>query len=234
MTERKYRKSGVLNARYKLSQLRKLKTPERAEHKMIGNYSLFCSNISGMKHLILKPSVSGHQKFILISFSILFFVLGGITTLWLLLFAFGLIPDGQLNFTDFLMVALFLGSFFLLAVAISKEGLAFDGEELSHAYFLFNKKLKSKPILTNGFSDISILRFNMSQKLAMGAAPNPDQSVDFAEYRICLLSENHGKRKLIFTCKHQDQARSVVEELSEQFGFKYANYNPPRSGKRRR
>lgn len=187
-----------------------------------------------MKHLILKSAASGHQKVLLIGFAVLFFLWGGITTVWLLFWSFGLLPEAEVSIGDFVLVILFLGSFYLFAIALTRVGLTIEENGLSQSRFLFGKRLKAIELDINGYCDVSILRFNMAQKVAMGAAPNPDQAVGFVEYRICLLNENHSKRKLVFTAKDQVQAKYIVTELANSFGLKYTNYNPPRSAKRRR
>lgn len=187
-----------------------------------------------MKHLILKPATTNHQKVLLIGFAILFFALGGIYFLLFIFWVFGLIEDTEIHTMDLVIALLFPTSLLLFCIALMREGLSLSPSHLFQSRFLFGKKVKSTEVDIAGMSDICILRFNMSQKLAMGAAPNPDQAVGFEEFRICLLNENHSKRRLVFTSKRQEQAKHIVEELKTNFGLSYTAYNPPKSKKRKR
>ena len=103
-----------------------------------------------------------------------------------------------------------------------------------NSYFLFKKKLITKKIELTAVSDVSILKFNMARKAAIWVTPNPEQTEDYAEYRVYGLNSNHSKRTLIYTAQSKEQSKLIVDEIVNELDLNLVGYNPPRSSKRRR
>ena len=183
--------------------------------------------------LILNPSTILQQRIMLIGFGVIFFILGAMAVVIVLAVLFGLI-EGPITVQDIVQLLLFFVSFILFCIGLSKEGMIISDDGIFHCYFLFGKRVRSEKINLKNVSDISILRFNMGQKAAIGVTLNPDQTAQFAEYRVYGLSENHGKRTLFYSTKNKEHAKQIVEAITTVYDYDEAVYNPPRSRGRRR
>ena len=185
---------------------------------------------SPMQTLILDPSIGLQQRIMLFGFGVIFFVVGGMAVLAVL---FDLI-EGSLTFRDIIQLLLFFVSFILFGVGLSKEGMVVSDDGIYRCYFLFGRRVRSEKINLKNVTDISILRFNMGQKAAIGVTLNPDQTAEFAEYRVYGLSENHAKRTLFYTTRNKEDAQRVIDAITNVYDLKQTAYNPPRSSRRRR
>ncbi len=187
-----------------------------------------------MTKIILKPFATSHQKFLLYSFFIAFFFIGLGTIAWYIAYFMGKpVTVEPYTTTDLIVLLFFLLSFVLLGIALCKEGLMLDEKRLFKSIFLFKKPIKSSPINLDDYTDVSVLGYNMNQKYAFGASPNPDQSVDYREYRIYLLNSRHSKKHLVASIKDSAMANDTARQLVENLGLTNSRYNPPISKKSR-
>jgi hypothetical protein len=121
----------------------------------------------------------------------------------------------------------------LFAVAFLKEGLTFENNEALKSYFLFKRKVTAKKINLDGIKEMTIMKFDMARKVAMFTTPNPEQTEDYAEYRVYGLNENHSKRVLVYNATSTEQAKLIANALAENLSLSLVAYNPPRLTKRR-
>ena len=193
------------------------------------------SKSSFLKKIIIKSVFTGHQKIMLIGFSIAFFLAGLSTVGWYVLYALGKIEsDNPFSSNDLITGFLFLLSFPLIGIALAKEGLILESSKIYQSKFLFKRPVAKTELDITGFTDIGLLGQNLSQKYAFGASPNPDEAYSYKEYRVYLLNNNHSKKLLLASCKEAEQANQLISQITDQVNLERKNYDPPRSGKRRR
>ena len=187
-----------------------------------------------MKKIILGSVVSPHQKFLLYSFIIGFFLIGLGVIVWYIQYFMGE-PMTQEPYAsgDLLGILLFLASFVLLGITLSKQGLVINEGRLYQSVFLFKRPIRSNEIELSSFSDVTLMAHNLNRKYAFGASPNPDQSYDYKEYRVYLLNATHSKKHLIAKLKEREKAKELAGIIEKELRLSYSKYNPPISKKTR-
>ncbi len=83
-------------------------------------------------------------------------------------------------------------------------------------------------------TDISILNYNISQKLVFVSAAKPDYSEKIRLSRIFLLNENYSQKRLVISTNKAEQAELVMNEIKNEFDLEHNHYNPPAVRRRRR
>ncbi|GAB5557451.1 MAG: hypothetical protein SchgKO_16640 [Schleiferiaceae bacterium] len=186
-----------------------------------------------MEHTIVGPSVKPHQKVILIGCSLAFFAIG-FPAVWVLiepLYSDATVP--QFPIGGYMQLLLFVLSPLLFLYAFTRDGVSQFKDTFRTSTFLFGKPIRSITIDPKDIEEITVLQFNMKQKVAMTVAPNPDQAYDYVEYRVYGLNENHSKRTLIYKTQDQKIAKLITEIAGRAWDAPYVQYNPPVSKGRR-
>lgn len=183
-----------------------------------------------MKKLILKSSLTSHQKFFL---SMLFLVLFFIGSIYVLSLFAGLMKDFPLSLRDYISLLMFPISLVAMLNLLSKNGFIIENNELSTAKFVFKIPWSSKKVNLTDKTDISILKYKGSQKFIFALVANPNQAYEVYSNRIYLLNSNHSVKELIFTTKDDLDAEKAISFINESFGLNFSNYNPPVLRRRR-
>lgn len=183
-----------------------------------------------MKKLILKSSLTSHQKFVL---SLLFLVSFFIGSIYVLSLFAGLMKDSSLNLADYISLLMFPLSLVALLNLLSKNGFIIENKKLMTAKFVFKIPWSSKKVDLNDKSDICILKYKGAQKFTFAVVANPDQAYEVYNNRIYLLNSNHSVKDLIFTTKDDLDAEKAISFINESFGLNFSKYNPPVVRRRR-
>ena len=77
---------------------------------------------------------------------------------------------------DYFILFLFIASFAMLGLLLSKEGIIINENKLYNSQFIFGKPYMKSNINLDNMTDISILNYNMSQQLVFLSAANPNFS----------------------------------------------------------
>jgi len=181
-----------------------------------------------MKKVIIKSGFSSHQRFMLILFFIFSFILGTLE-----LIAIALSETLELYAGDYILLFLFILSLGILVLLISKEGIIIYKNKLFNSQFIFGKPYLKSEVDLNNMHDISILNYNMSQKLVFISSANPNFSEKIRVSKIFLLNENHSHKRLVLSTKKIEHAELIVNEIKNAFSLNYNNYSPPTRRRRR-
>lgn len=133
----------------------------------------------------------------------------------------------KLNTGDYIAVFLFVASLGILGLLLSKEGIIIDNQKLFNSQFIFGKPYLKTEIKLSNMTDISILNYDMSQKLVFVSAAKPDFSESIRMSKIYLLNENHSEKRLVFSTIKMEYAELIVKEIQNEFNFIFNHYNPP-------
>ncbi len=186
-----------------------------------------------MDHTVIGPSVKPHQKVILIGCSLAFFAVGLPAILVLLEPLYSEATLHSFPIGGYIQVFLFLISPLLFLYAFTRDGVSQFEDTFRTSTFLFGKPIRSITIDSKDVEEITILQFNMKQKVAMTVAPNPDQAYGYVEYRVYGLNSNHSKRTLVYKTRDQQIVKLVTEIAGRAWDAPYVQYNPPVSKGRR-
>jgi len=175
-----------------------------------------------MKKLIVKSGLTSHQRFMLTIFCAFFFIVGTSEIIGITLF-----PTMKLHTGDYIALFLFVVSLGILFLLLSKEGIIIDNHRLFNSQFIFGKPYFKTEIQLLNMTDISIMNYDMSQKLVFVSAVKPDFSEDIRVSKIYILNENHSQKRLVFSTIKRERAELIMKEIQNEFNFKFNHYNPP-------
>lgn len=109
-----------------------------------------------------------------------------------------------------------------------------DNRKLFSAQFIFGKPYSKKELDLDGMTDVSILNYNISQKLVFVSAAKPDFAEKIRLSRIFLLNENHSQKRLVLSSNKPEQAEAVMNAIKNEFDLDHNAYNPTVARRRRR
>lgn len=176
-----------------------------------------------MKKVIVKSGFTSHQRFMLAIFCIFFFLTGTSEIIWIIIKSASL----KLYLGDYIALFLFVASFGILGLILSKEGIIIDNHRLFNSQFIFGRPYLKTEIKLVNMTDICVLSTDISQKLAFISAVRPDFSETLRMSKIYLLNENHSQKRLVFSVRKKEHAQLIMKEIQNEFNFKFNHYNPP-------
>ena len=120
---------------------------------------------------------------------------------------------------------LFILILILPMILMVREGVEFDIEQGTYRRYkqFVKKKGEWKPL--NQFSKV-ILKPTRGQRHMYHVYSATHKRYDEFIHDVYLMSENHGKRLFIRTCKRKSSAKKLAEELSLLTGFDIEKYHP--------
>ncbi|SHI68182.1 hypothetical protein SAMN04488096_103297 [Mesonia phycicola] len=186
-----------------------------------------------MKKTIINSKFTGQQKLMLTVFMIIAFLIGLPTLIYLFIEMPGQ-PNYVNSFSDYFFSSLFFVSIFLFMLLFSKQGIITDNGNLKYSLFIFGIPFLSKKINLENITDITILTYRASQKLAWVSVANPDLSVSTEISKVVLLNSNHSYKDIILITRRRDYAEKIIKSLNEELNLEYNIYSPPVISRRRR
>ncbi len=185
-----------------------------------------------MKKLITKPIVTPYQQFSLVGASSFLFFKGIRVVIWYIKYYSGAEVSGEpYQPSDALGLLMFIASFIVCIIAISKEGVLFKNNEMYRSLFVFGKPYGFKKVDLKNFIDLSIISSQVNHKYAYGATLNPDETYTTKMYQIVALNNNHSRKIPIASFGEIEYAKQIAQEIADITGLKLNIYAPPISNK---
>ncbi|MBR8537795.1 hypothetical protein KDU71_19645 [Carboxylicivirga sediminis] len=128
---------------------------------------------------------------------------------------------------DYIALLLFIISPGILILLLSKEGILISKDQLYNSQFIFGKPYFKTKIDLQNMKDISILNYNMAQRLVFISAANPNFAEKIRVSKVFLLNENHSQKRLVLSTKRMEHAELLVREIENAFALNHTDYNPP-------
>ncbi|MBU2995314.1 hypothetical protein KO500_02670 [Cellulophaga baltica] len=168
------------------------------------------------KKLVLESRFKTHQKIHLI-------LTIGAPFIFII---FSLITMGLNAIGNFILLVFILMYVLLVCLAFTKRGLLSLNSELYRGLFFSDKLILKKKIDLNNKTDVAILKFKRSQKMAWFSVAKPDLASDFNAFDITLLNKKYTQKEMLVSLSNEAICKIAINFLEKEFGLQHEVYSP--------